>query len=356
MEMDSTKYHFYCRNCKTYLGERTKVKTGNSINCTCGSVVDESDSSFFLSLGFKSQIKRLLQNRKVQRSLEYRFQRIKINNNSFEDVYDGNMYKKLSEFDGPLSTQWNLSYTLNTDECQAANSSKVTIWPIYAIINELPPKIRAKHTLLIGLWADKNEPDMKLFLPPFIKEANELSTDGLQWQLNEDTVITSFIFPSACCVDSIARADMLNMKRMNAVHRCTFCEHKTEIVDGYRRFTMSTTIFPERTDESIKENMIRALDEDTDICGIKGPSALMNLTFFNLVDAMIPDYMHSVLLGVIRQHTELLMSSPEEAYYAGAPKSIINRQLSSITTPKCITRSPRSIDERRMWKASEWRS
>lgn len=144
-------------------------------------------------------------------------------------IYDGNMYKKLSEFDGPLSTQWNLSYTLNTDGCQAANSSKVTVWPIFATINELPPEIGAKHMLLIGLWADTNEPNMNVFLSPFVEEANALSTDGLQWQLNENT-ITSLVIPTVCCVDSIARADILNMKRMNANHGCTFCEHKTEIV------------------------------------------------------------------------------------------------------------------------------
>lgn len=231
-EIDSLKYHFYCRNCNTYLGERTKIKSHNSIICTCGLVVDESDNSFFLSLGFKSQIKKLLQNREVVRNLRYRFQRKKADIDSFEDIYDGNMYKKLSELDGPFSTQWNLSYTLNTDGCQAANSSKVTVWPIYATINELPPKIRAKHMLLIGFWADKNEPDMKFFLSPFVKEANALSSNGLQWQLNKNTMITSLSIPTACCVDSIARADMLNMKRMNAVYGCTFCEHKTEMVDG----------------------------------------------------------------------------------------------------------------------------
>lgn len=151
---------------------------------------------------------------------------------------------------------------------------------------------------------------------------------------------------------------MLNMKRMNAIHGCTFCEHKTEIVNNFLRYTVCTTVFPNRTDKSIRENMIRAFNENTSVCGIKGPSALMNLSFFDLANGMVPDYMHSVLLGVIRQHTELLLSSPEEAYYAGAPnqKLIINRRLASITPPKCITRTPRSIDERKMWKASEWRS
>lgn len=52
--------------------------------------------------------------------------------------------------------------------------------------------------LLIGLWVDKNEPDMNLFLSPFIKEANELSTNGLQWHLDENTIITSLVIPGAC--------------------------------------------------------------------------------------------------------------------------------------------------------------
>ena len=37
-------------------------------------------------------------------------------------------------------------------------------------------------------------------------------------------------------------------------------------------------------------------------------------------------------------------------------KIVIDRWLQSITPPKCITRSPRSIDERETWQASEWRS
>lgn len=57
-------------------------------------------------------------------------------------------------------------------------------------------------------------------------------------------------------------------------------------LSSYSRYTMSTTVFPDRTDESIKQNMVLAFEEDTDICGTKGPSALMNLTFFDL-DGMV---------------------------------------------------------------------
>lgn len=37
-----------------------------------------------------------------------------------------------------------------------------------------------------------------------------------------------------------------------------------------------------------------------DFKGVWGPSPLMNLKYFDLVKGMVPDYMHSVMLGVIK--------------------------------------------------------
>lgn len=358
MDINSMKFHFYCRTCHKYLGEQSTAKAGNSIICTtCDFVLEEPKVSYFVTLGFESQVKKLLENPEVVKCLGYRFERKRFNKDALEDIYDGRMYTNLSKPGSPLNSTWNLSYTFNTDGCQAANSSRVSVWPIYASINELPPKMRSKHMILVGLWADKSEPNMNLFMTPFIKEANVLSSVGIKWQLNNST-ITSLILPTVCAVDSIARADLLNIKRMNAVNGCTFCEHQTECVESYRRYTVSTTVHPDRTDESIKQGMLRAANTGNDEIGIKGPSALMNLQYFDLADGMVPDYMHSVLLGVARQHTELLMSSPKEEYYAGSPSQIqmINCRLESIRPPKCITRTPRGIHERKMWKASEWRS
>lgn len=73
---------------------------------------------------------------------------------------------------------------------------------------------------------------------------------------------------------------------------------------------------------------------------------------------MSPDYMHAILLGVIKQHTQMLLSSFGKEYYVGTPNQleVINRKLLTFKHPTCITRSPRNINERDMWKASEWRS
>ncbi|KAM7282555.1 uncharacterized protein ISCGN_002702 [Ixodes scapularis] len=93
--------------------------------------------------------------------------------------------------------------------------------------------------------------------------------------------------------------------------------------------------------------------------GVKGPSALMNLKGFDLVEGMSAEYMHCVLQGVVRQFTELLFSSSSsrQPYYMGARGSVVkvNARLQSIKPPHCITRLPRSIEERSFWKASEWK-
>ncbi|XP_011859092.1 PREDICTED: uncharacterized protein LOC105556604 isoform X2 [Vollenhovia emeryi] len=357
---DTIKVHLFCPSCQRYLGERPKLRSSNIVCHTCEKDIDEATMSFFVTLNFTYQLQNLLNNPNVSKHLDYRYSRRKENNNALEDIYDGDMYKKYSAAGNQLDSRWNLSYTFNTDGCQAAKSSKTSIWPIYAMLHELPPEIRSKHMLLIGLWVHKKEPNMNTFLRPFVDEANSLARNGIQWNVN-NKIITSKVYPICCCVDSVARPCILNMIRFNGFYGCNFCEHPTEGVDGYRRYTMSTCVPPNRTDTSIRYRMLNASnDKILPVInkGIKGPSILMNLEGFDLVDGMVPDYMHSVLLGVTRQYTELILTSCGKEYYVGSPNqlAIINERLTSIQPPTCITRLPRTLEERKCWKASEWRS
>lgn len=84
----------------------------------------------------------------------------------------------------------------------------------------------------------------------------------------------------------------------------------------------------------------------------------MNLKYFDIANAMSPDYMHSVLLGVVIQHTNILLTSFGKEYYIGNPNQLeaINDNLLTFKPPTCVTRSPQDINERELWKASEWRS
>ena len=354
VDTDCFMHHVLCSKCGYYLGKKSSIKS--PITCICGSIQTPSTTDkFFIEIDIFPQLQKLFSDNTIISSLEERFVRQKQNNEALEDLYDGKMYKSYCK-NKFLKNKWNFSYTFNTDGCQASDNSKVSIWPIFMMLHEIPNSLRKKYMILAGLWVAKAEPSMNIFLRPFVEQANRLSTEGFKW-MNNGVMITSKLFPVSCCVDSVARCGMLNMKKFNGIYGCTFCEHATENIDGVRKYPMLENVPRKRTDQSIREQMVAAhFNNNKDITGVWGPSALINLKHFNLVNGMIVDFMHSGLLGVSNLYTDIIMSNAHEEYYVGSPAAIhiINKRLLSNKPPTCIGKLPRSIEERNMWKASEW--
>ena len=75
-------------------------------------------------------------------SLQYRFQRVKRADKNIEDVYDGSLYRSKCGPGGFLSEKYNLSVKLNTDGVAIFRSSQFGVWPLFLLINELPPSLR----------------------------------------------------------------------------------------------------------------------------------------------------------------------------------------------------------------------
>ncbi|XP_044019144.1 uncharacterized protein LOC122859546 isoform X2 [Aphidius gifuensis] len=349
-------YHIYCPQCHRYVGIRNNLE--NNICCPCGYTMDISTtSSYFLQFDVRSQLKHFFDNPKFRNNLNYRYTRVKINNAALEDIFDGLMYQQKAHLfiDNP-----NISYTFNTDGCQAADSSNTTVWPIYMMLHDLPPAERKKYMILAGLWVDRIEPKMNIFLESFVSQANDLSSSGITWKLG-DRQITSRLIPLICPVDSVARCKMLNMKQYNGFFGCTFCMHPTETVDRQRCYTVTKKIPALRTDSSIKSMMLEASNIrqlDTSVFGVMGASSLMNLHHFDLGEGMVVDDLHAAFLGVARKFTEIILSAVGEEYYVGTPSRLsrINRRLLHFCPPTVISRTPRSLDERRNWKGSEWQN
>ena len=67
-----------------------------------------------------------------------------------EDIFDGRLYKMHFGENGLFrgsseqekQTQLHLSLQINTDGVAIFRSSKFSIWPVYVIVNELPPNCR----------------------------------------------------------------------------------------------------------------------------------------------------------------------------------------------------------------------
>ena len=74
--------------------------------------------------------------------LKYRFERVKRANKNIEDVYDGALYQDKCGPGGFLTKEYNLSLKLNTDGVAVFHSSQFGVWPLFFLVNELPPLLR----------------------------------------------------------------------------------------------------------------------------------------------------------------------------------------------------------------------
>lgn len=59
------------------------------------------------------------------------------------DIWSGEEYRKLIRPGSFLSNKWNISFTLNSDGISIfKTTSRGSLWPVYLVVNELPPKLR----------------------------------------------------------------------------------------------------------------------------------------------------------------------------------------------------------------------
>lgn len=211
--------------------------------------------------------------------------------------------------------------------------------------------------MLAGLWFGPTEPQMHVFLKPFVDQAKVLATKGVSWR-KDGNVFISKVVGVCCCVDSKARPTMQNSTQFNGYVGCGFCLYPGTLVNRQVKYTVTDSDYPDRDAESMLNDMEEALILQKSVRGIKGPSPLINMPCFDIVWGFVPDYMHAVLLGVARQHAALLLESADEPYYIGDPSTlrVLNERLQNIKPPHLITRLPRAISDFKFWKASEWRS
>ena len=88
--------------------------------------------------------------------------RSKSNPNGIEDVQDGLLYKRHFGSDGffkgatdeKKKSEIHKSFQINTDGVAIFRSSKYSIWPVYLVVNELPPNCR--YTMYMHIYVAVN--------------------------------------------------------------------------------------------------------------------------------------------------------------------------------------------------------
>lgn len=157
---------------------------------------------------------------------------------------------------------------------------------------------------------------------------------------------------------------MLNTIQYNGHFGCLKCEQPGKTIKTGERGHVHTFPFqtedpkgPARTHTRFVEDAKLSFDSETIVRGVKGPTYLSTVNSFDLILGTGVDYMHSVLLGVMRLLMHLWFSTEFSRCSFSMVRSIseVDKRMSEIQPP-FKTRFPRSVSVHRMYyKASEYR-
>lgn len=274
-----------------------------------------------------------------------------MNSDTLSDIHHGDMYKK--QFVNTSDHEIRLTGILNTDGINLYKSSKVELWPVYLAINELSPchRFSRENILLVALWQGKGKPPFKIYFENISQEINLLTEEGFQLDTDGE-VLTVYLSVIGLTLDLPAKAGVLNMTQYNGAEACITCEEPGLVVRqgrGHCRsypYRQPVSRFPERSAENVLELMNSATIRNRQK-GFKGLSGVAHLLNFDLVYGTVPDYMHCVLLGIVKTILSKWFSPTESGndYFVGRHLKQINERLLQIQPPHYIERLPRDIEK-----------
>ncbi len=363
-QSDIIRHHF-CPACSIALEKDTHTCPNPA--CT-RHFSSKSEVSYFVQLPLEKHLQDMFSRPGFLEQINHRFERPNKHANTICDVYDGSVYKNLEKNDGILSKPGNISLLWNTDGIPVFKSSNNAIWPLYFIINELPYRLRMKwqNVILAGLWFGSKKPNMKLFLRPFYTCLSKLETEGLlvkAWGASESFVVKCVLLAGTC--DLPAKCIVQNFRQFNGFYGCSKCLQpgSTFTLGPNRRthvypYISSNPTGPLRTKQQTIQDIQYVATSGEPKNGVLGPSWLTCLRHFDIIRGTGIDYMHGCLLGIAKRMLNLWLTTEHkhERYYIGGLIGLLDRRLTSIQPPSDISRIPRSLSDRKHWKASEYRS
>jgi len=91
------------------------------------------------------------------------------------------------------------SFTINTDGISVSNKSKLTIWPVFIVINELPLNIRFSidNVILAGLSVGSEKPNIDVFFNLIVIKLKKLEI-GIDITIENVTRDTKFFSDFIC--------------------------------------------------------------------------------------------------------------------------------------------------------------
>ncbi|XP_018574515.1 uncharacterized protein LOC108906097 [Anoplophora glabripennis] len=243
-----------------------------------------------------------------------------------------------------LSSTDMFSIAVNIDGVPLFKSSNESFWPILCMVKSI--KVLDKKVFCVGLYKGVGKPEANEFLTDFVNECIHLVNNGLLINSQKYKFRVSMLI-----CDVPAKAYVLYIKSHSAFFSCTKCCLEGDLHKNVLCFL--NTNFQQRTDFSFRN---RSQSEHH-----TGKSLIENIPDFNMINNVPIDYMHCILLGVVKR---LLCNKRYGWVYGKPPHKLRASDINSISNellklkkfiPREFARKPRSLIECKRYKAAEFR-
>jgi len=352
-------FHLYCDMCKKLFSDETDIcKTPG---CQ-GLKTDIECKKYFITSDIKKQLIEILHRSNVWEMILT--SKSATMSENICDVRSGIGYKKLQEPGGFLHDSSNITFSMFTDGVPLFKSSGIQMWPVYILINEIPPKQRftRKNMLLWGVWQGQGKPKMNMFLRPLITDLTDLYQNGLSVTIEKKMYHLKAMM-ILVTMDLQARAYLTGMTHHNGEYGCLYCEEPGAVVKSgagtCRAYIAQEEAVQMRTDQSAKGNATMAHQTRQRHHGFIGLGVLHYLPYFSMTNNIVIDYMHGTLLGITKKLLELWFDHKHTGTGHSIAQNIteVDKILKSIQPPYMIHRRPRILSSAyHHWKASELRN
>ena len=278
------------------------------------------------------------------------------NNGDISDVFDGILCRELLKNKNFTFNANGLTYTISCDGASLSKSSNLQAWPVLFSINEVPLSLRFNDNYIItaGLWVSNSQTEINfnVFMKHLAEQLDSLINPGITWTKGSESINTQ-LYPLMVVADAPARAKLVCMVNHSGFYACTWCEQAGVHYGGAVRYLYEPNK-AERTMTSMKEYATEAAEVSKTIKGVKGHAPLSYISHLDYVRGIVPDYMHCIMLGVVKTLFNIWMSNTKT--YLKSDKKLIEDNLLKIKVPSCFNRFPRAFNDWKQYKATEFQN
>lgn len=282
----------------------------NNSECTiCSTIVRSSNSQYFVYIPIEQQLKQTIEMH-LNEIISY-YSKVKNEPNGISDLHNTENFKRIQKKYGDLIV---LPLIVNTDGVQVFKSTTKSLWLIQIGQGFLPPKMRymPENILLAAAHFDYKKPDMKSFFYPFLKELRNINNNGgIAIKKNNFEYRFMPLIMNACC-DLPAKADLQCFAGHSGHFACGYCLHPGISVKPDAKGKAVIRYINKAKNYQIRSHgeVLEAYEKKVmPINGIKSMSCMIAAKEFNLIHSFSIDYMHCVLLGVIKKTLSLWLDS-----------------------------------------------